>query len=208
MSTEWFRSPDWTDSEQAQFEARLERARPRSRAQYFRIKAIALHGAGLIQASRMLLFRVVEGYPDTSDYAGALELLGDIALSSDDPWEAERYYRRLIDERPTLNGTSGMAEVSLAEIRTKRGDSDGVTVVAGGKRDLTAAQQQLLSDDEVAALEPGAHAEVTALNYAEENGLTPQAMGVSRPICPDCQSVIEASGGEITSPTTAVWGGG
>ena len=37
------------------------------------------------------------------------------------------------------------------------------------------------------------------------NGLTPQALGVTRIICPECQAAIEESGGVLTSPSTAIW---
>ncbi|NJL26804.1 MAG: hypothetical protein HC897_02455 [Thermoanaerobaculia bacterium] len=52
---------------------------------------------------------------------------------------------------------------------------------------------------------PGAHAEVTALTHAQQNGLAPQGMAVTRAICPQCARAIEASGGTLTSPTTVVW---
>jgi RHS repeat-associated protein len=82
---------------------------------------------------------------------------------------------------------------------------EGVTVVGGGVRDLTAAQQQALADGEVGVALPGEHAEVTVLTAATESGLTPNAIGVSRPICPACQAEIEASGGTLTGSKTAVW---
>ena len=58
------------------------------------------------------------------------------------------------------------------------------------------------------ARSPGAHAEVTAVNGARGAGLTPQAIGVSRPICPACRGFLEQSGATIISPTTARWFGG
>ena len=62
-----------------------------------------------------------------------------------------------------------------------------------------------MAPGEVAAMLPGAHAEVTALQYTAQNGLTPSEMAVSRPICAACQSAIEESGGWLTSPTSAKW---
>jgi RHS repeat-associated protein len=84
-------------------------------------------------------------------------------------------------------------------------ETDTVRVVAAGGRDLSPAQRALLGPGEVAAKLPGAHAEVTALQHAAENGLTPQALGVTRDICPACQAAIRASGGTLTSARTAVW---
>ncbi|MCC6648940.1 MAG: hypothetical protein IT374_25665 [Polyangiaceae bacterium] len=52
---------------------------------------------------------------------------------------------------------------------------------------------------------PGAHAEVTAIQTARDLGTTLRSMAVTRSICPQCIAVIEASGGTVTSSTTAVW---
>ena len=84
-------------------------------------------------------------------------------------------------------------------------DTSGARIIAGGGRDLTPAQRALAGEGEVTAKLPGAHAEVTALQHAAQNGLAPRAIGVTRPICPACQAAIKASGGTLTSPTTAVW---
>lgn len=89
---------------------------------------------------------------------------------------------------------------TTAVLRTSGGD-----VVAGGARDLTPAQRALLGPGETAARLPGAHAEVTAIQHAQKAGLSPEAMAVTRAICPLCAEAIEASGGVVTSPITAVW---
>jgi hypothetical protein len=83
--------------------------------------------------------------------------------------------------------------------------TDGGDIVAAGGRDLNPAQRAMLGEGETAAKLPGAHAEVTALDGAAKAGGKPEAIGVSRPICTDCQQAIEASGGTLTSPTTAIW---
>jgi RHS repeat-associated protein len=78
-------------------------------------------------------------------------------------------------------------------------------IIAGGARDLSPAQRALLGSGEIAARLPGAHAEVTALSAARALGATPEAMAVTRAICPQCAAAIEGSGGTITSPTRAIW---
>jgi RHS repeat-associated protein len=83
--------------------------------------------------------------------------------------------------------------------------AEGIRVLAAGGRDLSPAQRALMAPGEVAAKLPGAHAEVTALEHAAQNGLTPAQMAVSRTICPACRAAIEQSGGQLTSPTTAIW---
>jgi len=85
------------------------------------------------------------------------------------------------------------------------GTRQGRDVLAGGGRDLSPAQRALARDGDVIARGPGLHAEVTAVNGARSAGLTPQGIGVSRPICPACISFLEDAGATITSPFTAWW---
>ncbi len=117
MPDEWFRTPCWDEAAREDFEKRLGRARSHNRAQYLRIKAIALRDAGLIEPAQELLMRVAE-QPDVNDSEAAFaqELLGDIAAASSRPKEAERYYRWVLDEHPSLNGTTGNIELSFAEL--------------------------------------------------------------------------------------------
>lgn len=82
---------------------------------------------------------------------------------------------------------------------------EGADVLAGGARDLSPAQRALAGQGDVIARGPGLHAEVTAVNGARQAGLTPQGIGVSRPICAACQAFLEESGATITSPTSAWW---
>lgn len=77
--------------------------------------------------------------------------------------------------------------------------------VAGGARDLTPTQRAALRSGEMAATNPGTHAEVTALRQAASNGATPRGLAASRRICPTCAAEIRNSGGRLTSPTTATW---
>ena len=95
--------------------------------------------------------------------------------------------------------------IAQAQRTTAALDSSLGRIIAGGARDLTPAQRALLGSGEIAAKLPGAHAEVTALNAARGLGATPEAMAVTRAICPACAAAIEASGGTITSPTTVIW---
>jgi RHS repeat-associated protein len=78
-------------------------------------------------------------------------------------------------------------------------------IVAGGGRDLTPAQRGALQAGETSARAPGAHAEVTALRQAAASGAAPRNLATTRPICTNCAAAIQASGGRVTSPTTATW---
>lgn len=120
MADEWFRSPAWGPDDQADFEARLRRARRTGRSQYLRIKGLALNEAGELDGARALWLRVLED-PDGSPVMRwpTLEHLGDLDAESD-PDEAERRYRQLLEEDPTLNATTQMVEVKLAELLTRR----------------------------------------------------------------------------------------
>jgi hypothetical protein len=89
---------------------------------------------------------------------------------------------------------------TTAILRTEGGD-----IVASGGRDLSGAQQALLTSGEIGSKLPGAHAEATALSAALKIGLRPRALVTSRPICRFCAEAIKANGGTITSPTTAVF---
>ncbi|XXU32019.1 RHS repeat-associated core domain-containing protein [Sorangium sp. So ce887] len=84
-------------------------------------------------------------------------------------------------------------------------DTTGGRIIAGGGPDLTPSQRALLVPGEISASLPNAHAEITALTHAQQAGLTPQALAVTRAICPQCAVSIESSGGVLISPTTATW---
>jgi RHS repeat-associated protein len=90
---------------------------------------------------------------------------------------------------------------TTAVLRTNAGD-----IVAGGGKDLTKAQIASLKPGESPATPmPGSHAEVTAITSAINSGSTPQVIGVSRAICPQCQAFIESTGGNLKDSFTATW---
>jgi RHS repeat-associated protein len=80
-------------------------------------------------------------------------------------------------------------------------DSSGnvTRIVASSENSLSAAQRAALRPGEVAATGPG-HAEVTALNAAQQMGLTPVNVGASRPICPSCAGAIQNAGATPVTP--------
>jgi hypothetical protein len=106
----------------ADFEARLRRAHAGNRAQYTRIKGIALRESGQIDAARSLWSRILENdLGHEFEKASTIEHLAD-SFVADDPTTAERYYRRLLAEHPTLNGTTATVEISLAELLIDKAD--------------------------------------------------------------------------------------
>ena len=121
MTADWFRTPAWDARTSEDFERRLARARPDNRPQYIRIKALALAGAGQEGAARALLERVVRDYSGSLDCRASIEHLADLSRKRGDLAIAERGYRQLLARWPDLSATSGMAEVSLAEVLLDRG---------------------------------------------------------------------------------------
>jgi tetratricopeptide (TPR) repeat protein len=123
MAEEWFRSPGWSAEARSDFEQRLGRARAYNRAQYLRIKGLALAGAGEVDGARELWIRVLEDDGDFARMEGyaALEHLGD-SYAADDVALAEHYYRRLLSENPGLSSTTATQHIKLAELLLRRGD--------------------------------------------------------------------------------------
>lgn len=122
MANDWFRDPAWDEANRAQFEQRLKRARAWSRPQYIRIKGLALRDAGELDGAQVLFERVITEYPESLDAASAREHLGDLAVRTGRPVEAEAHIRALLADHPTLNATTGLAELALAELLIEHND--------------------------------------------------------------------------------------
>ncbi|HTQ03841.1 MAG TPA: hypothetical protein VMI54_08280 [Polyangiaceae bacterium] len=101
---EWFRKTSWTEADRVDFEKRLARSRPASRAQYLRIQAAHLAEAGEHGAALALLAELLENYDAPIHRAQALlqraqscDALDDVAGS------LEAYRAALAAERETQN---------------------------------------------------------------------------------------------------------
>ena len=125
VADEWFRSPAWGPEDREEFERRLRRARSDGRGQYMRIKGLALRDAGEFDGARDLWERVLEDPGFQMERWSSLEHLADLFFASD-PARAEALYRQLLAENPTLNGTTEMAEVRLAELLTRKDSPEGL----------------------------------------------------------------------------------
>jgi hypothetical protein len=96
-----------------------------------RIKGLALAGVGETAGARELWLRVLS---DDGEFAvmqgyASMEHLGD-SYVDEDPWLAEHYYRRLLNENPSLNGTTHTQHIKLAELLIRRGDSQSIEEAA------------------------------------------------------------------------------
>jgi hypothetical protein len=131
MDNEWFRSPDWSEADRSDFERRLARSRGYNRAQYLRIKGLALLDAGEICGARGLWTRVLGDDGEFSEMQrfAALEHLGD-SYVEDDPMLSENYYRRLLADNPSLNSTTATQHIKLAELLIRRGDGQALKEAA------------------------------------------------------------------------------
>jgi len=117
MADEWFRSTAWDDAARVDFEMRLARARPYNQQQYLRIKGISLRHARQMDGARELLERAAD-FPDgyLHETVSAWESLADMAVERGDRVAAEQLYRRILVEQPSLSGSTGSIEISLAEL--------------------------------------------------------------------------------------------
>jgi predicted Zn-dependent protease len=117
VAADWFRSGVWTDTDRADFEARLARARPSNRAQYLRIKALALIDAGNDPDAESLLERVVREHPDDwTQVAPSYEWIGMLRRRTGDLPGAETAFRAAIAASPTLSCTTGEVYIELGEV--------------------------------------------------------------------------------------------
>jgi tetratricopeptide (TPR) repeat protein len=121
---DWFRSKDWGTPSQELFEAKLARARPASRAQYIRLKALALLEAeerSRVLAGRQLLRRVIADYGDDDrQVASAHFALGESLARDGKLDEAESHLRACLALEAT-GSFSHRTELRLAELLIARG---------------------------------------------------------------------------------------
>ncbi|TWT77302.1 hypothetical protein Pla123a_19600 [Posidoniimonas polymericola] len=96
-------------------------------------------------------------------------------------------------EKPPLNDRR---TVAITETR------EGVTLVSGGASDLSEAQKRLARERGLTPTNdlPRADAEITMLDHAGRNGLTPTNGVTTNDICPTCAGDIEGLGGVLTGP--------
>jgi hypothetical protein len=119
---DWFRSPDWSEEARLDFEYRLARARAGGRAQYLRIKSVALDAVGETEAATTLLHRIVSDHADAwTEVAFAHERLGDSYTATGDLARAGVEYRQALAVSPSLSGTTGEVHVKLGEVLLQSG---------------------------------------------------------------------------------------
>ncbi len=118
-SDDWYRSTSWSDADRELFERKLSKARRASRAQYLRLKALALletSDAGRRATGVELLERVLSEYPeDRVEVAGAHRALARYYEERGDAERAAEHYRDTLRAQEGTNVFHG-AELLLAEL--------------------------------------------------------------------------------------------
>ena len=113
-SDDWYRRTTWTDTDRAEFHARLKRSRGAfHKAQYLRIQAHHLAKANLTQGAVELLDQLIADFPDPSQLAQAHLQYAECMLASDRVDDAVVAYRRAFDAEQAFSGTLPTLTVTL-----------------------------------------------------------------------------------------------
>lgn len=132
------------------------------------------------------------------DYAGAALSMAAVVPFAGNLAGAAKIGDRVHDIH---NALDAYAQTKRTTAIVEAVDASGniTRVVASSSNTLTPAQRALLGPGEVAASGAG-HAEVTALNAAQQMGLTPVNVAASRPICAGCAAAIQGAGATPVTP--------
>jgi len=127
VSDDWYRSARWDREDREQFEAKLARARVDNRAQYVRLKALALAASKRRrerQAAAELLRRVIDEYPeDKVQVAMAWADLGFFYAQGKQDDLAADAFGRCLHAEAGVSVSSG-CELALAELIARAGCRD------------------------------------------------------------------------------------
>jgi hypothetical protein len=135
MPAEWYRTPDYDQAAKTEFSHRYNRARRPHRVQYKVIKAIHQMEAGepgaINWAEELLTEVTLDNDAYRHDQAHAFETLAELHRRTGH-WElAVHALKQCIEiASPTMSGTSGLPDLTLAEILLES-DPDGRLRVAG-----------------------------------------------------------------------------
>jgi len=121
-NNEWYLNKDWNAETKEFFEAKLKKVRdPYNKAQYLRIKGNRLLKTNSKIKQEVgvgLLNRVLDNFIDEETQAySAAEILGDYYRLDKEISLSEKYYRKvIIYYQRSRSGTSGIADIKLAEM--------------------------------------------------------------------------------------------
>jgi RHS repeat-associated protein len=98
--------------------------------------------------------------------------------------------------RAVSTATQSRTTIAVANATTTEGTP--IQIVGSSEKYLRKPQRAMLKPDEVAASGYG-HAETTVLNFAASNGMSVSEIAASRPICPNCATMITDFGAVAAS---------
>jgi tetratricopeptide (TPR) repeat protein len=121
--TDWFRLKSWTETEEAIFFKKLNRARKDTRAQYLKIQAIELvqtKNKELLKVAEDLLNKMLTEYPDDHFNKGAaLHVLGDIYKLRENYRKSIEFYKQALDFEKVFPGLQTPAYLEYSELVIK-----------------------------------------------------------------------------------------
>jgi hypothetical protein len=121
---DWYRRTSWSDSEREDFEKRLARARPHSRAQYLRIQASHLadtRDERLTRVALDLLSRMLAEYPDRVQTAQAHAQRAECLLQLGDWNGAVEAFRAVLEAERAFPNVKTNAYLRFGYLVTTRG---------------------------------------------------------------------------------------
>lgn len=127
MSGEWFRRGTWTPDDEAEFFERLDRARPRNRAQHLRIQALHLEETGspeLVETALGLLDLLLLEYPDELELAAALHQKARCCAALGRMGEAVRSFRDSLQAMRDVQHARTDAHADFALFAVRHGLDD------------------------------------------------------------------------------------
>lgn len=121
MATDWYRTPDFDDAAKQEFAHRFDRARRPGRNQFKTIKAARLiqdgEAGGLAWACELLSQVATDDDAPAHQKGHALELLAGLQNTAGEWGQAVQALERCVGlTEPSMSGTSGVPDLTLAEI--------------------------------------------------------------------------------------------
>jgi len=128
MTTEWYRKKTWTKTDEAEYFAKLGRARKDGRPEYLKIQAIEFVETKdpiLLDVAELLIKKLFIDYPDDKfERSSCLETLGDIYKYRQQFDMAIEYYKNAIDFEKTYPQVLTQAYLEYSELVVKHKKQD------------------------------------------------------------------------------------
>lgn len=120
---DWYRRKSWTEADESEFFAKLNRARKDGRAQYLKIQAIELISTNkkeLLRVAESLLNKVLTEYPeDNFNKSSSLRSIGNIHKKLGDETKAIDYYKKAVDFEKNYPNVQTQAYLDYSELIIK-----------------------------------------------------------------------------------------